>query len=68
MMHENPYSRLGFNIQISCLIFAPSFTAAAIYVVFKHVVRTFGVEKSRIGANWYLIVFMVCDLIALILQ
>jgi hypothetical protein len=68
MLNGNPYSGLGFNIQISCLIFAPSFTAAAIYVVFKSVVRTFGVAKSRIPPNWYLIIFMVCDVIALTLQ
>jgi hypothetical protein len=68
MLHQNPWSGTGFNIQISCLIFAPSFTAAAIYVVFKNVVRTFGVAKSRIPANWYLVIFMVCDFIALLLQ
>jgi hypothetical protein len=68
ILNENPYSGLGFNIQISCLIFAPSFTAAALYVVFKHVVRTFGPAKSRIPANYYLVIFMVCDIIALVLQ
>jgi hypothetical protein len=68
ILHGNPWSNLGFNIQISCLIFAPSFTAAGIYVVFKNVVRTYGTAKSRIPANYYLIIFMVCDLIALTLQ
>ncbi|KAG9231196.1 RTA1 like protein-domain-containing protein [Amylocarpus encephaloides] len=68
IMNDNPYSKLGFNMQISCLIFAPSFIAAGIYIIFKHVVQTFGPAKSRIPASYYLSIFVVCDLIALLLQ
>ncbi len=32
MMNKNPFDEIGFRIQISCLIFAPAFVNAAIYI------------------------------------
>lgn len=68
IMHSNPYSSLGFKIQISCLIFAPAFIAAGIYLTLKHIVLAFGQERSRIKARYYTIGFITCDFISLMLQ
>jgi hypothetical protein len=62
------YSSLGFKIQISCLIFAPAFIAAGIYLTLKHIVLAFGQERSRIKARYYTIGFITCDFISLMLQ
>ena len=38
IMHSNPWSQAGFDIQIICLIMAPSFIAAGIYLSLKHII------------------------------
>lgn len=68
IMHSNPYDDLGFTMQISCLIFAPAFVAAGIYLTLKHLVLAFGQERSRIQARWYTWIFITCDFISLLLQ
>jgi len=68
IMHSNPYSSLGFKIQISCLIFSPAFIAAAIYLTLKHIVLAFGQEGSKIQARYYTWIFITCDWISLMLQ
>ncbi|KAH7321839.1 RTA1 like protein-domain-containing protein [Rhexocercosporidium sp. MPI-PUGE-AT-0058] len=68
IMHSNPYDDMGFTIQISCLIFAPAFVAAGIYLTLKHLVLAFGQERSRIQARWYTWIFITCDFISLLLQ
>jgi hypothetical protein len=62
------YSSLGFKIQISCLIFAPAFIAAGIYLTLKHIVLAFGQERSKIQARYYTWIFISCDWISLMLQ
>ncbi|PVH81627.1 RTA1-domain-containing protein [Cadophora sp. DSE1049] len=68
IMDSNPYDDMGFTIQISCLIFAPAFVAAGIYLTLKHLVLAFGQERSRIQARWYTWIFITCDFISLLLQ
>lgn len=68
MLTLRQYSSLGFKIQISCLIFAPAFIAAGIYLTLKHIVLAFGQERSRIKARYYTIGFITCDFISLMLQ
>ncbi|KAK1089927.1 hypothetical protein LTR48_009310, partial [Friedmanniomyces endolithicus] len=53
MMHANPWSQAGFKVQICCLVLAPSFLAAGIYLTLKHLVIFFGAEKSRIRPGLY---------------
>ena len=48
IMHGNPWSGAGFKTQICCLVLAPSFLAAGIYVTLKHVVMYCGAENSRL--------------------
>ncbi|KAJ8064733.1 hypothetical protein OCU04_007051 [Sclerotinia nivalis] len=53
LLHANPWSGIGFEIQISCLIFSPSFVVASVYITLQYIVQTFGSEKSRIPARFY---------------
>jgi hypothetical protein len=55
-------------IQICCLIVAPAFVAAGIYLTLKHVVISFGQEWSRLRPAWYTYIFIAGDIISLTLQ
>lgn len=68
IMHGNPYSDLGFKIQISCLIISPAFVAAGIYLSLKHLVLAFGQKRSKIQARYYTWIFILCDSTSLTLQ
>jgi hypothetical protein len=68
MLHENPYDNTGFSMQISCLIFAPSFIAAGVYITLKDIVITFGSETSTLKPAYYTWIFISCDIVCLVLQ
>lgn len=67
-MHKNPWSRSGFELQICCLVLAPSFLAAGIYLTLKHFVNHYGPELSRLKPNRYPWLFIGCDLGSILLQ
>ena len=67
-LHDDPYNTLGFEMQICCLTVSPAFNSAAIYLVFKHVVRRFGREWSRLRPKYYTWGFITADILALIFQ
>ncbi|KAF1837331.1 RTA1-domain-containing protein [Decorospora gaudefroyi] len=68
VMHNNPYSSIGFQVQIVLLIFAPAFLAAGIYLTLKHVVIQFGETWSRLRPAWYTYIFIACDISSLVMQ
>ena len=68
MMNANPWDSAGFKTQICCLVLAPSFLAAAIYLTLKHVVLYCGPEHSRLKPRLYPWVFIGCDLGSIVLQ
>ncbi len=68
ILHGNPWSSTGFNMQIVCLIIAPAFLSAGIYLTLKHIVLTVGQEYSRLQAKYYTWIFILCDLLSLTLQ
>lgn len=68
MMWDNPFSEDGFQMQICCLILAPSFISAAIYLTLKHFVLSLGEGWSRLRPQWYTWIFIGCDLLSLVLQ
>ncbi|KAL8895166.1 MAG: hypothetical protein Q9207_008280 [Kuettlingeria erythrocarpa] len=55
-------------MQICCLIIAPAFFSAAVYLTLKHLVLTLGSQYSRLPARWYTWIFIGCDLLSLVLQ
>ncbi|KAH8678488.1 putative RTA1 domain protein [Xylariales sp. PMI_506] len=68
MMHANPWSSAGFQMQIVCIIIAPTFVAAGIYLTLKHVVRHNGPEYSRLRPELYTWIFIGCDIGSILLQ
>ncbi|KAI1565973.1 RTA1 domain containing protein [Pyrenophora tritici-repentis] len=68
MMNDNPFTEAGFQMQICCLIIAPAFVSAGIYVTLKHLVLNFGESWSRLRPGMYTYVFIVGDVTSLILQ
>jgi hypothetical protein len=55
-------------MQICCLIVAPAFIAAGIYLTLKHIVISFGEEWSRLRPAWYTYAFIAGDIVSLTLQ
>ncbi|RMZ68320.1 sphingoid long-chain base transporter RSB1 [Pyrenophora seminiperda CCB06] len=68
MMNDNPFDEPGFQMQICCLIIAPAFISAGIYVTLKKMVLTFGESWSRLRPAMYTYMFIVGDLVSLVLQ
>jgi hypothetical protein len=68
MMWQNAFNATAFNLQISCLIFAPSFVAAGVYITLKQIVLTFGKRTSILPPALYTWIFMSCDTACLTLQ
>jgi len=68
IMHKNPWSKPGFETQICCLVLAPSFLAAGIYLTLKHMVLYCGPEYSRLKAKWYPRIFIGSDLASIVVQ
>lgn len=68
MQHSNPWQKAAFEMQICCLVLAPSFVAAAIYLTLKHFVLYCGPKYSLLKANLYPWVFVGCDFASIVLQ
>lgn len=68
MLHSNAWSSNGFEIQICCLIIAPAFIAAGVYLTLKHITLELGANFSRIQPKFYTWIFCLADLFSLILQ
>lgn len=68
MMNDNPWSSPAFKLQIVCLVLAPSFTAAGIYLCLKHIVLRLGPEHSRLKPKLFTWIFISCDIVSLLLQ
>lgn len=68
MMHNNPWDDVGFKIQIVCLIIAPSFLAAGIYLTLKHIIMALGPEHSRLKPRLYTWIFISCDALSIVVQ
>jgi hypothetical protein len=68
MMWKNPWDSDGFKMQICCLVLAPSFLAAGIYLTLKHLVLYCGPEHSRLKPRLYPWLFIGFDFGSIILQ
>jgi hypothetical protein len=68
ILHNNPWSGTGFDTQICCLIIAPAFLSAAIYLTLKHLVLALSPDLSPIPARFYTYIFIACDFLSLVLQ
>lgn len=68
LMHFNAWNNGAFKAQITCLILAPSFTAAGIYLVMKHFVIALGRQHSKLKAELFSWIFIIADVCSLLLQ
>ena len=68
IMHGNPFSDLGFKMQICCLIMGPAFLAIGVYLTLKHLVKAYGREYSYLRPKYYTWLFIACDFLSLTLQ
>lgn len=68
MLHNNPWSSTGFEVQICCLIIAPAFIAAGVYLTLKHITIEVGAQFSPLQPRLYTWIFCLADLFSLILQ
>ena len=68
IMHGNPYSNLGFTMQICCLILGPAILAIGVYLTLKYIVKAYGREYSYLRPKYYTWLFIGCDLLSLTLQ
>ncbi|KAG4253038.1 hypothetical protein FPRO03_14249 [Fusarium proliferatum] len=65
---ECPYNNNAFLMQITTLIIAPTFFTAGLYVILGALINRLGRQSSVLGPRMYAIVFLTCDVIALIVQ
>lgn len=68
LLHDNPFSDVGFKMSVSLLTFAPAFYAAGIYYTLKHICLTFGASFSRLRPALYTWIFISCDVFSILLQ
>ena len=68
LMHNNPWSGSAFKLQIVCLVLAPTFVAAGIYLTLKHIILSLGPEYSILKPRLFTWVFIGCDIGSLLLQ
>ncbi|KAH9843099.1 RTA1-domain-containing protein [Rhodofomes roseus] len=64
----NIHINTPYLIQIVCTILAPTPLVAASFITLGQVIHRLGQQYSRLSARWYTIVFISCDIIALIIQ
>ncbi|KAF5001550.1 hypothetical protein FDECE_10898 [Fusarium decemcellulare] len=63
-----PYNKIAFLLQITTLVVAPIFVAAAIYVCLGYLIKAVGPQYSVIRPKLYLWLFLVVDVVALLIQ
>ncbi|KAH7011082.1 RTA1 like protein-domain-containing protein [Ilyonectria destructans] len=65
---ECPYNGDAFLMQITTLIIAPTFFTAGLYVILGALINRIGRHASILGPKMYAIIFLSCDIIALVIQ
>ncbi|KAL4820884.1 RTA1 like protein-domain-containing protein [Aspergillus spinulosporus] len=65
---ECPYNTNAFLMQITTLIIAPTFYTAGVYVLLGRFIQLLGRDSSILSPRVYLIIFVTCDIISLVVQ
>lgn len=68
LMNDNPWSTTAFRLQIFCLVLAPTFMAAGIYLTLKHIVLHVGPQYCRLNPRLFTWIFIGCDVGSIVLQ
>ncbi|KAJ7120225.1 RTA1-like protein [Mycena epipterygia] len=64
----SPIANTPFTIQISTTIIAPTPLLAASFIILSRVVQQLGTSYSLLTPKWYTLLFLPCDIIALVVQ
>ncbi|CAM1506038.1 Fc.00g056790.m01.CDS01 [Cosmosporella sp. VM-42] len=67
-LYFQPFGVIPFQVQVCCLIIAPAFNSAAVYLMLKHIVQLFGPQWSILRPKQYTAIFITADVISLVLQ
>ena len=65
---KDPYAVIYFVIQYFFIVVAPVFFSAAIYTILSYLINAFGRHYSPIPPRVLLILFVICDVIATVVQ
>jgi len=65
---SNPYAKTPYLMQIVSTIIGPTPLVAANFIMLSEIIRRLGQQYSRLSAKWYSIIFVSCDMIALVVQ
>ncbi|KAG6068254.1 hypothetical protein E4U32_001329 [Claviceps aff. humidiphila group G2b] len=68
MLYNNPFSFVGFMIQIVCLTIAPVFYTASIYVTLSKTIASLAPQLSRFRPVFFYWIFIPFDVVCLALQ
>ncbi|KAF6805020.1 RTA1 like protein [Colletotrichum sojae] len=68
LLHDNPWNKDAFQMQICTIILGPTFICAGIYLTLKHVSQNLNPTLSRIRPRLYPLIFLPADLTCLIIQ
>ena len=68
MMHDNPWDKNAFQMQICTIILGPTFICVSVYLTLKHVALNLNPQISRLAPQWYPRIFLPADLSCLIVQ
>lgn len=67
-LKDNPWNSGAFQLQICCIILAPTFICVSVYLTLKHIAINLAPSLSRLRPRWYPIIFLPADLTCLIVQ
>ncbi|WVQ74899.1 hypothetical protein IAR50_004507 [Cryptococcus sp. DSM 104548] len=65
---QNVLAHDAFLIQIIALVIAPVFFSAYCYTILGVAIQALGPQYSLLSPRWYVIIFVSCDFISLVLQ
>jgi hypothetical protein len=68
LLHNDPFSDFGFKLNVTLLTVAPAFISAAIYLILKRIITTFGQGLARFRPSLYVWFFVGADIVSIILQ
>ncbi|KAF6790717.1 parasitic phase-specific protein psp-1 [Colletotrichum musicola] len=68
MIYDNPFSFIGFLLQIICITIAPVFFSAAVYVLLSQTINYLDPSLSRVRPSLFYWVFIPADVVSLVLQ
>ncbi|KAI0710518.1 RTA1-domain-containing protein [Earliella scabrosa] len=63
-----PRAITPFLMQITTTILAPTPLIAANFIILGQIITRLGQQYSRLSAKWYTIIFLTCDIVALVVQ